>query len=59
MLPTWMPGRNPFAAVNEYLKNCPGNFLDLFQFFCCKAVPGVGGTVLAGVLSDKELKGKG
>ena len=54
-----MPGRNPFAAVNEYLMNFAWIFLDLFQFFCCKAVPGVGGTVLAGVLSDKELKGRG
>ena len=52
-----MPGRNPFVAVNEYLKNFPGIFLDLFQFFV--AIPGVGGTDLAGVLSDKELKGRG
>ena len=35
---------------------------DLSRFasiFYCKAVPGVGGTVLAGVLSDNELKGRG
>ena len=32
-LPTWMPGRNPFVAVNEYLRNFKGIFQDLFQFF--------------------------
>ena len=35
---------------------------DLSKFdsiFCCKAVPGVGGTVFAGVLRDNELKGRG
>ena len=52
-----MPGRNIFVAVNEYLKNFPGIFF--VSIFCCKAVPGVGGTDLAGVLSDKELKARG
>ena len=54
-----MPERNPFVAVNEYLKNFPGIFQDLFEFFCCKAIPGLGGTNLAGVLRDKELKASG
>ena len=29
------------------------------SIFCCTAVPGVGGTVFAGVFIDNELKGKG
>ena len=37
----------------------PREFSKLDSIFCCKAVPGVGGTVFAGVLSDKELKGRG
>ena len=35
------------------------NFSKFDSIFYCKAVPGVGGTVLAGVLIDKELKGRG
>ena len=37
----------------------PRDFSRFVSIFCCKAVPGVAGTVLAGVLSDKELKGRG
>ena len=37
----------------------PRDFSTLDSVFCCKAVPGVGGTVLAGVLIDNELKGRG
>ena len=37
----------------------PRVFSKLDSIFCCKAVPGVGGTVLAGVLIDNELKGRG
>ena len=52
-----MPERNPFVAVNEYLKNFPGIFQDLFQFFVVKQY--LGGTDLAGVLRDKGLKARG
>ena len=37
----------------------PKGFSKLDSIFCCKAVPGVGVTVFAGILSDKELKGRG
>ena len=37
----------------------PRDFSKLDSIFCCKAVPGVGGTVFAGILSDNELKGRG
>ena len=37
----------------------PRDFSKFDSIFCCKAVPGVGGTVLAGVLRDNELKGRG
>ena len=41
------------------LGESPRDFSNLASIFCCKAVPGVGGTVLAGVLRDNELKGRG
>ena len=41
------------------LSESPRDFSNLASIFCCKAVPGVGGTVLAGVLRDNELKGRG
>ena len=41
------------------LSELPRDFSRFASIFCCKAVPGVGGTVLAGVLRDNELKGKG
>ena len=37
----------------------PRDFSKFDSIFCCKAVPGVGGTVSAGVLIDNELKGRG
>ena len=37
----------------------PRDFSKLDSIFICKAVPGVGGTFFAGVLSDEELKGRG
>ena len=37
----------------------PRYFSKFHSIFCCKAVPGVGGTVFAGVLIDNELKGRG
>ena len=37
----------------------PRDFSEFDLIFCCKAVPGVGGTVFAGVLIDNELKGRG
>ena len=37
----------------------PRDFSKFDSIFCYKAVPGVGGTVLAGVLMDNELKGRG
>ena len=40
-------------------KELPKDFSRFVSILCCKAVPGVGGTDLAGVLSDKELKGRG
>ena len=61
-LPTWMPERNPFVAVNGYLRNHPGIFQYLFEFFVVKLYLGgtdLGGTDLAGVLRDKELKASG
>ena len=36
MLPTWMPGRNPFAAVSVYLRNHPGIFQYFFEFYFVK-----------------------
>ena len=41
------------------LSELPRDFSKFHSIFCCKAVPGVGGTVLAGVLRDNELKGRG
>ena len=41
------------------LSESPRDFSNLASIFCCKAVPGVGGTVFAGVLRDNELKGRG
>ena len=37
----------------------PRDFSKFDSIFCCKAVPGVGGTDFAGVLIDNELKGRG
>ena len=37
----------------------PRDFSKFDSIFCCKAVPGVDGTVFAGVLIDNELKGRG
>ena len=37
----------------------PRDFSKFDSIFCCKAVPGVGETVFAGVLIDNELKGRG
>ena len=37
----------------------PRDFSKFDSILCCKAVPGVGGTALAGVLIDNELKGRG
>ena len=41
------------------LSESPRDFSNLASIFCYKAVPGVGGTVLTGVLRDNELKGRG
>ena len=41
------------------LSELPRDFSKFNSIFCCKAVPGVGGTVFAGVLTDNELKGRG
>ena len=37
----------------------PKDFSKFDSIFCCKAVPGMGGTVLGGVLRDNELKDRG
>ena len=37
----------------------PRDFSKLYSIFFCKTVPGVAGTVLAGVLIHNELKGRG
>ena len=37
----------------------PRDFSKFDSIFCSKAVPGVGGTVFAGVLIDNKLKGRG
>ena len=37
----------------------PREFLSLDSNFCCKAVPGVGGTDFAGVFRDNDSKGRG
>ena len=37
----------------------PKDFSSFVSNFCYKAVPGVGGTVLAGVLNDKASKARG
>ena len=54
-----MPGKNPFAAVKWMVSVLSRDFSKFYSIFCCKAVPGVGGTVFAGVLIDNELKGRG
>ena len=36
MLLTWMPGRNPFAAVNECLVNRPGISQYFFEIYFAK-----------------------
>ena len=41
------------------LSEFPRDFSKFASIFCCKAVPGVGGTVFAGVLTDNVLKGRG
>ena len=41
------------------LSESPRDFSKFASIFCYKAVPGVGGTVFAGVLGDNELKGRG
>ena len=41
------------------LSESPRDFSNLASIFCCKAVPGVGVTVFAGILRDSELKGRG
>ena len=41
------------------LSESPRDFSRFASIFCCNAVPGVGGTVFAGVLIDNELKGRG
>ena len=41
------------------LSELPRDFSRFASILCCKAVPGVGETVLAGILRDNELKGRG
>ena len=52
-------GKEPICCCKLIFKEFPRDFSRFVSIFCCKAVPGVGGTVLAGVLRDKELKGRG
>ena len=47
------------TCAYSYQSVFPRDFSRFVSIFRCKAVPGVGGIVLAGVLSDKELKGRG
>ena len=58
MLPTWMPGRNPFAAEYVYLRNHPGISPDFSELYFAKLYLGWVGD-LAGVFKDKELKARG
>ena len=37
----------------------PRDFSKFDSIFCCKAVPGVSGTVFASVLTENELKRRG
>ena len=48
----------PICCCNWVLNCVPGISQALTQFFCCKAVSGVGGTVLAGVFKDSASKRK-
>ena len=41
------------------LKVEPRDVLSLDSIFCCKTVPGVGGTEFAGVLRDNDSKRSG
>ena len=41
------------------LSELPRDFSKFASIFCCRAVPGMGGTIFAGVLRDNELKGRG
>ena len=57
MLLTLKP--EPICCCKWMLRELPRDFSRFVTIFCCKAVPGVGGTVSAGVLRDNELKGRG
>ena len=46
-------------CCNWMLKVLPRDFSSLDSIFCCKAVAGVGGTDLAGVFRDNDLKSRG
>ena len=50
--------KTPICCCSWMLNWVPGDFSSLLSIFCCKAVPGVGGTV-CGVFKDKDSKCKG
>ena len=51
--------KEPICCCIWMFSELPRDFSRFVSILCCKAVPGVGGTVWAGVLSDKKLKGRG
>ena len=53
---TW---NEPICCCKCKFSVFPRDSSKLDSIFYCKAVPGVGGAVFAGVLSDKEVKGRG
>ena len=55
----WNPGKTPICCCNWMLEVLPRDFSSLDSIFCCKAVPGVGGTDFAGVFRDNDSKGRG
>ena len=53
-LPTWVPGRNPFAAVNVYLRNHPGISQDFSGFYFAKPYLGWVGQTWLGSLKTRN-----
>ena len=46
--------KTPICCCKWMLKVLPRDFSSLDSIFCCKAVPVVGGTDFAGVLTDND-----
>ena len=51
--------KDPICCCKWMLSVLPRDFSNFDSIFCCKAVPGVGGKVFAGIFEDNDLKGRG